>query len=158
MAPLKGQNKSRKRQISLREAANNASKKRQKKSQWSIKRRNQGWIDIDPNKNKWELKNLPPVTTGARIAGIGRTATISDVFLTLLPPSILVKVRGEIGKEQFGFGNNKITMVEIYKMIAATIFLSAAAPTIDKGTVHNLFNEVYKIACNFVENKGCLGI
>ena len=31
-------------------------------------------------------------------------------------------------------------------------------PTVDKGTVNNVFNEVFKMACNFFGNKECLGI
>src|SRR5687767_4588257 len=104
MTITKRKYKGHRRQITLKEAASTASNKRKKKAIRAAKRRKSGWVNIDPNTHKWVLKNLPPVTAGARIAAVGRTATISDIFLALFPPSILCQIRKEVGEEFFGFG------------------------------------------------------
>jgi hypothetical protein len=121
-------------------------------------REKHGWVDTDPNSYKWVAKTIDKPTAGARLAKIKRTATITDVFFVLFPPSVLVEVRKEVGKEQLYYGGKKVPIVDIYKMYAVNLYLRAAAPHLDKGTHHNVFNEVYKVAINHFDNTGCLGV
>ncbi len=37
-------------------------------------------------------------------------------------------------------------------------FLQVNAPHVDKGVHKNIFNIVYKTACNYFDNKECLGV
>ena len=158
MPTLPPQRKRSKRQPSLQEAVKQANKNRMKKTARAKKRQKDGWQDTDPNAHKWELKDIPTTTPGARIATITRRASISDVFFTLLPPAVLVEIRKEVGKEQLFYGTEKVPITDIYKMYAATLYLRAAAPTVDKGVYKNIFNLVYKLAINFFDNRECLGI
>ena len=154
----KGTKKRNTRQISLKEACNKAQDNRKKKMTWANKRKKEGWVDVDPSAHKWQVKNINTITAGARVAMVQCTASISDIFLTLLPPSVLVEVWKEVGKDWFFYSSVKVPIADAYKMLACAIYLHAEQPTVDKGKLKNVFNEVYKMACNAFNNKGCLGI
>ena len=157
MPTQQGNKKQRKRQISLEEACAEAENKRRKKMARAKKRLNEGWVDVNPNSHKWVLKPINTVTAGARVAVLRRTSTISDIYLTLLPPAILVEIRKEVGKQEFFYGSTKVPLVDIYKMLAMTLFLRASRPNFSKGEHNNIFNAAYKIAKNYFDNKQCLG-
>ena len=146
------------RQASLEELCANAKTRRAKKTAQVLKQKQDGWVKVDAKSYKWEVKNIYQATPGARIAGIKRTATLSDVFFSLLSPSVLVEIRKEVGKEKLYHGRNKVFIKDIHKMYAATLFLQAAAPHFDKGQHKNVFNEVYKVAKKHFKNNGCLGL
>ena len=56
------------------------------------------------------------------------------------------------------FNAIKNPFLDIYEIHATNSYLCAAAPQVNKGTHKNVFNQVYKMANNFFDNKGCLGI
>ena len=143
-----------KRQLSIDEACSVAKKQRAAKSVRAKRRTDDGWVDIEPNSYKWIPKTLDFPTPGARLSNIKRMDSISDIFLKLLPPSVLVAVRKEVGCETL----KNSSLDDIYKMYAANIYLRAAAPLVDEGTEKNVFNSVYKSACGELGGQGCLGI
>jgi hypothetical protein len=123
-----------KRRLTLQEACSEFEKSRKMQNTRSRQRFQDGWVDVDPNNCSWTVKNINTPTAGARLAKIKRTASISDVFFAVLPPSVLVDVRKELGAENLRYnGTSKVPLADIYKMYAVCIHLRASRPHVDKG-------------------------
>lgn len=75
-----------------------------------------------------------------------------------MSPAVTVVMQKEIGKQQLYYGKNKVPLHDIYKIHTTNLYLRAATPTVNMNLQHNVYNYIYKLACNFLQNKDCLGI
>ncbi len=129
MPTLCSKKKDHKWQLSLKEACSVAMKMQKKGSARAKKRQKEGWIEVDCNMHKWVLKDTHKVAAGARVLTIKHKATISNVFLSLLPLSVLVNNWKELGKQALFYSTKKVPIADIYKMYAATLFFASKCAT-----------------------------
>ena len=138
-----------------------AAKPAKKAAARAKKRADAGWEDIVPAAARWVAKDVRASSKGARLVRFKRRASISDVYLELLTPSILRACR-KVAQKPVVYRGRKIALAEVYKTFALSIYMRALQEVVPpskklRRPMNEVFQKAKKHLLKHLKKKGICG-
>ena len=106
--------------LGLAEVAEQERKKRARTRRAKSKPNREGWQHVQPEDGKWHFQAPRTPTKGAMLRDVPRHHSLSEVFLLLLTPAVLVACREELSSDTTG-----LSLAHVYKAMAVDILIRA---------------------------------
>ena len=135
-----------KARVSLRELDHMSNDQAKKRAKRARARKNEGWEDVVPAAGRWVAKEIRCALPGASLVRMNKRSAISDIYLELLTPAVLVACRKIIGKHRLVYRATKVKLEDVYKSFALDIYMRAVRELLPVKSVGKPLEVIFKKA------------